>query len=214
MRRRRSSVLLQLVREVSHQRLRQWPTLHAEQRARLERLALTLLHPTTIIMRGTRPGPMPGVVTDTPFAALGHTTARGPVFIAWDAVEAELLGPQRTTNVILHEFAHKIDALDGSFDGTPRLDSREQRREWIEVGTAELAALRRGEAHGVLRAYAATNPSEFFAVATEAFFEQPVALRAQKPDLYRVLAQFYGQDTAGRETAPVLTTSIRDQGGP
>ena len=162
-----------------------------------------VIHPSTIMLRGERPGPIPGVMTDAPLAAHGHTSVRGPVYIAWDAVERELRTPHRHGNVILHEFAHKIDALNGTFDGTPRLATAEQLREWVEVCTAELALLRRGGSGGVLRAYAATNPSEFFAVATEVFFEQPLALRAQKPRLYDVLAGFYGQDPAQRDDTPV-----------
>lgn len=160
-----------------------------------------VIHPATIVMRGERPGPIPGVVTDAPLSAQGHTTSRGPVYIAWDAVERELATPQRTTNVILHEFAHKIDALNGVFNGTPRLATQEQLREWVKICTAELAALRRGHTTGVLRPYAATNPSEFFAVATEAFFEQSVRLQAEKPELYGVLARFYEQDPAARDAA-------------
>ena len=158
-----------------------------------------VIHPSTMVLRGERRGPIPGVVTDAPLAAHGHTSVRGPVYIAWDAVERELRMPQRDSNVILHEFAHKIDALNGTFDGTPRLATAEQLREWVEVCTAELALLRRGESGRVLRAYAATNPSEFFAVATEVFFERPMALHALKPRLYGVLARFYGQDPARRE---------------
>ena len=160
-----------------------------------------VIHPTTIVVRGERPGPFPGVRTDAPLPTLGHTSARGPVFLAWDAVERDLRAPERRSNVILHEFAHKIDALNGTFDGTPRMPSREQLQEWVEVCTAELRALRRGET-GVLRAYAATNPSEFFAVATETFFEQPIALQAEKPRLYDVLARYYLQDPAAREPQP------------
>lgn len=157
-----------------------------------------VVHPTTMVLRGQRPGPSPWVVTDAPLPALGHTSARGPVFIAWDAVERDLGAPHSATNVILHEFAHKIDALNGVLDGTPRLAGATQLREWIEVCTAAMAALRRGEGVAMLRPYAATNPSEFFAVATEAFFERPVGLQAQAPALYRVLAGFYRQDPAGR----------------
>lgn len=171
-----------------------------------------VIHPKTIVLRGERPGPFPGVMTDAPLPAHGHTSSRGPVFIAWDTVERELRRPHRTTNVILHEFAHKVDALNGTFDGTPPLADREQLREWIDVCTAELRALRRGEESGVLRAYAATNPSEFFAVATESFFEQPVALRGSKPQLYDVLSRFYRQDPARRAAddppAPTTHTSV------
>ena len=164
-------------------------------------VASVVIHPATIVLRGERPGPFPGVMTDAPLPTLGHTSSRGPVFIAWDAVERDLAG-QFGSNVILHEFAHKLDATDGLMDGTPRLDSEEQLQEWVRVCTDELAALRRGE-RSALRGYAATNPSEFFAVATEMFFERPVALLEVKPDLYRVLAGFYRQDTAAREPEPV-----------
>ena len=158
-----------------------------------------VIHPTTIVMQGERPGPSPGMMTDAPLPTLGHTTARGPVFIAWDAVERDLAAAEPATNVVLHEFAHKLDAHSGVMDGTPRLHDEEQLRQWIEVCSGELAALRRGESSRVLRPYAATNPSEFFAVATESFFQQPVALQAHKPQLYGVLAGFYGQDPAARE---------------
>ena len=119
------------------------------------------------------------------------------MYIAWDAVERDLRTPHSADNVILHEFAHKIDALNGVLDGTPPLADNDL-RDWVAVCTAELGALRRGEP-SVLRPYAATNPSEFFAVATEMFFEQPGALRATKPALYGVLARFYRQDPAVRE---------------
>ena len=161
-----------------------------------------VIHPSTIVLRGERPGPFPGVMTDAPLQAHGHTSVRGPVYIAWDAVQSELSTPDRSGNVVLHEFAHKIDALNGTFDGTPRLATTEQLQEWVEVCTAELAALRRGEGGGVLRPYAATNPSEFFAVATEVFFEQPLRLQAEKSALYSVLSRYYGQDPAAREPQP------------
>ena len=160
-----------------------------------------VIHPTTMVLRGERPAGIPGVVTNAPLHALGHTSANGPVHIAWDTVERELATPDRRSNVILHEFAHKVDALNGMLDGTPPLADRAQRQTWVEVCTAEMHALRRGTSAGILSAYAATNPSEFFAVATEAFFEQPQALRLRTPRLYAVLARFYRQDLAARADA-------------
>lgn len=168
-----------------------------------------VIHPTTIVMRGERPGPFPGTMTDAPLPAHGHTSARGPVFIAWDAVERELRTNDRSGNVILHEFAHKIDALNGTFDGTPPLATREQLEEWVQICTGELTALRRGD-RGLLRPYAATNPAEFFAVATEVFFEQPRALQEQKPALYGVLSRFYAQNPAAREPAPQIPEPADD----
>ena len=174
-----------------------------------------VIHPTTMQLRGERPGPFPGVVTNAPVAALGHTSARGPVFIAWDTAAAELASPHSTSNVILHEFAHKMDALNGLMDGTPVLADAEQLQEWVQVCTAELAAVRHGDGGGILRPYAATNPSEFFAVATETFFQQPAALRSVKPALYGVLSRFYRQDPAARTSAaPAGEVIVRYHYGP
>lgn len=158
-----------------------------------------VVHPTTMVLQGERPGPSPGVMTNAPLTVHGHTSSRGPVFIAWNQVELALRHPQRGTNVILHEFAHKIDALNGMLDGTPPLADSNQRRQWVDVCSAELDALRTGHGVPLLRSYAAKNPSEFFAVATEAFFEQPLQLRETSPPLYDVLYSFYRQDTAARE---------------
>ena len=83
-----------------------------------------------------------------------------------------------------HEFAHKIDMLDGLVDGTPPLERDEERTRWIEVCTAEYQALRNGTDDGFLDGYAAVNPGEFFAVVTEAFFDLPREMEAAKPDLY------------------------------
>lgn len=172
-----------------------------------------VIHPATIVLRGERPGPFPGTMTDAPLPTLGHTSWSGPVFLAWDAVQRDLDAPSSGTNVILHEFAHKLDAFDGTVDGTPRLADEARRREWVEVCTAELAALRRGVASPVLREYAATSPGEFFAVATEGFFEQPNRLRDAHADLYRLLAEFYRQDPAAR-AAPAPGSSTTDTGWP
>ena len=118
--------------------------------------------------------------------------------LSWAAVERDLR--QRDgQNVLLHELAHKLDAVDGLFDGTPELDGASQRAEWVRVCTAEHRRLRReGPGDGPLRAYAGESPSEFFAVATEVFFERPVALPRRAPELYEVFRRYYGQDPAAR----------------
>jgi Mlc titration factor MtfA (ptsG expression regulator) len=103
--------------------------------------------------------------------------------------------------VVFHEFAHKIDMVDGVADGMPRLSDRDSRMRWVEVCGREFQAVRRAVAEGTptpLRDYAATNQAEFFAVATEAFFDIPVALQEARPELYGVLRQFYRQDPAAR----------------
>ena len=120
------------------------------------------------------------------------------MILAWDSV---LAAGHDGQNVVLHEFAHQLDFLDGYADGTPPLPSEAAYRQWHEVMTAEYDRLVCESAHGrarVLDAYGATNPAEFFAVATEAFFEKPVPLRQRHPALYQVLRDYYRQDTAER----------------
>lgn len=159
-----------------------------------------IVHPSTITQRGPRATTVPGVVADGPLRVLGHALSRrGPVVLSWDAVRQDLRLPERGHNVILHEMAHKVDAVDGIFDGTPEIDDRTERAEWARVCTAELRRLRSAtEPDPVLRPYATENPSEFFAVATEAFFEQPTLLAEHKPALYAVLHGYYRQDPAAR----------------
>ena len=105
-------------------------------------------------------------------------------------------------NVVLHEFAHQLDMIGGVVDGTPPLRAREDYPEWQRVMTDEYEALRDASNLGqrtLLNPYGATNPAEFFAVTTECFFERPGAMRSIHPELYRVLARYYGQDPAERE---------------
>jgi Mlc titration factor MtfA (ptsG expression regulator) len=132
---------------------------------------------------------------------LGEAWYRGPVVLAWDSVRAGASGADHGHNVVLHEFAHQLDFLDGYADGTPPLSSREEYRQWHEVMTSEYKRLLRDSEHGharVLDAYGATNPAEFFAVATEAFFEKPLQLRERHAALYMALHGYYRQDTAER----------------
>jgi Mlc titration factor MtfA (ptsG expression regulator) len=157
-----------------------------------------IVTPTTRVLTGPRPTHAAGVVTDAPFPVIGQAHGRrGPVIIAWDAVRRDVRDPRRGHNVVFHEFAHKLDMLDGYIDGTPPLADRATHERWVSVCTAAYEALRAGEG-GLLRPYAGTNPGEFFAVATEVFFAQPVELATEMPDLYEVLAGFYRQDPAAR----------------
>ena len=127
----------------------------------------------------------------------GQAHHRGPVLLSWSTAAFEARHPDRGANVVMHEFAHQLDMLDGVVDGTPPLDDPTDRARWIDICTAEFEALQRGEP-SVLREYAATDAGEFFAVATEVFFSIPVELAADKPDLYDVLRAFYRQDPAAR----------------
>jgi Mlc titration factor MtfA (ptsG expression regulator) len=161
-----------------------------------------IVYPSTVVRRGVFASPvLAGAVTDAPVPLLGEARPRGPVVIVWDQARAQARFPGRGHNVVFHEFAHKIDMADGAADGTPRLPDRDSYRRWVDVCTREFEAVRRAAAEGTptpLRGYAGTNPAEFFAVATEAFFDMPVTLEETRPELYGVLREFYRQDPAAR----------------
>jgi Mlc titration factor MtfA (ptsG expression regulator)/Zn-finger nucleic acid-binding protein len=145
----------------------------------------------------------PGGVVHEGGGRLGEAWYRGPVVLGWEAVRVGGQDHRDGRNVVLHEFAHQLDFLDGWIDGTPPLKSRAQSQKWHEVMTAEYARLVEESERGkpkVLDAYGATDPAEFFAVATECFFEKPVQLLRRHPALYEVLRDYYGQDVAGRFT--------------
>ncbi|MFT5223700.1 MAG: Mlc titration factor MtfA (ptsG expression regulator) [Glaciecola sp.] len=161
-----------------------------------------IVHPTTVVTQRERPTQIQHVVTRAPMHLLGQAELYGPVLLAWDAV---LEGLQREDgeNVVLHEFAHKLDMRDGSVDGTPGLGDRESRRAWHEAATRTLRLLR-VRRDPILRHYGAQNPAEFFAVATETFFERPHELREHHPALYSALEGLYLQDPASL-ALPVTT---------
>lgn len=155
-----------------------------------------ILHPRTVVLHGARHVGTGALVTDDPMPISGQAHSRGPVVLAWSTVGYEARHPERGQNVVYHEFAHQLDMLDGAIDGTPPMQD-DLRERWVDVCTREFKRVRRGEDH-VLREYAATDPGEFFAVATETFFAAPLQLREHSPELYDVLAEFYGQDPARR----------------
>ncbi|MCA9580762.1 MAG: zinc-dependent peptidase [Myxococcales bacterium] len=128
---------------------------------------------------------------------LGVAHDRGPVVLAWDATKEGAYDPTDGRNVVYHEFAHKLDMLTGDVDGTPPLPSRADRRRWAEALEPVFLALRQATQDGdptFLDGYGAVSEGEFFAVATEHFFEQPKELKARHPELYRELAAFYKVD--------------------
>lgn len=162
------------------------------------------LHATAIRVRGEQPSELvDGLWYDDESELDGQAEEHGPLFLAWDAVLDDLRHPRRGRNVVAHEFAHALDLLDGVSDGTPPL-GRAERRRWAEVCSAELAALRAAPDpdEPLIPDDAAENPAEFFAVVTELFVTVPADLRAEHPDLYAVLADFYGQDPAARAGRP------------
>jgi hypothetical protein len=142
---------------------------------------------------------------------VGESWVHGSVVLSWDDVER---GVSRDgVNVVFHEFAHQLDHETGSDDGTPRLDDEEFRKHWVVVMTAEYQSLVRSVDAGertLLDEYGAESPAEFFAVATECFFELPRRLRERHPQLYDVLGRFYRQDPAAWvPPAPELRRRVR-----
>lgn len=134
-------------------------------------------------------------------ARLGESWYRGPVILSWAEIEDDAKHPGHGNNLIWHEFAHQIDMLDRSVNGTPPLESRAERQQWHDVMTAEFEQLQRDAHNGratVLDTYGAESEAEFFAVATECFFDAPVELREKHPRLYDLLAGYYRQDPAQR----------------
>jgi Mlc titration factor MtfA (ptsG expression regulator) len=169
-----------------------------------------LVYPSTVLPPEHHPGVFERVSGPVapPVPILGQAFGRGPVILVWDAVLHGARHPEQGHNVVYHEFAHKLDMLDGAADGTPLLVDRDQFAEWVAVCSFEFLRLRRLAEKGhktFLDAYGATSEAEFFAVATEEFFDRPLALQKHAPNLYRVLSAYYRQDPAGRvnRTCPV-----------
>ncbi|MEZ4650236.1 MAG: zinc-dependent peptidase [Candidatus Eisenbacteria bacterium] len=129
---------------------------------------------------------------------LGESWVSGAVVLSWDDTLVGTTIPDDAHNVVFHEFAHQLDQADGTSDGTPNLGHRHSRYvAWANVLGHEFLELRRDLAEGRrtwLNAYGATNEAEFFAVATEFFFERPIAMRQKEPELYAELKSFYGLD--------------------
>lgn len=156
-----------------------------------------VLHRGTIVSREPRPGPARGVMTDAPQHLAGQAGhGRRPIALDWRTVERDVARPERGQNVVYHEFAHKLDQLDGVFDGMPPLGSDRARAEWVQTLGTNFRRLVRHGRDPVIRAYAATNEVEYFAVTSELFFTVPDRLRDAHPRVYRRLADFYAQDPA------------------
>jgi MtfA peptidase len=142
-----------------------------------------------------------GVVHEGDEGRLGEAWLRGSVILSWDDVRRDAVDFEDGSNVTLHEFAHQLDQQDGSFDGAPLLEKPSHYRSWARVLMKEYRALGEAADRGqetLIDQYGATEPAEFFAVITEAFFEAPEALKAEHPELYAELKKFFRQDPAAR----------------
>jgi hypothetical protein len=168
-------------------------------------LRTVLVYPSTFVVPTTRHVGS-GVMEESHRVLAGESWQEGAVVLAWDEIRSAIQFPGNGYNVVLHEFAHQLDYEDGQTDGAPLLGHGEswkaQKRryaDWSRVMHAEFDQLRarvqRGEAT-VLRDYGATNPAEFFAVATECFFCKPQEMRQAHPELYEHMKWYYQQDPA------------------
>lgn len=143
--------------------------------------------------------------TRHPDPILGQSWGSGVVILSWDSTRHGVFDPRDGKNLVLHEFAHQLDQEDGEADGVPVGLRAASLKTWgrvMEQRYSWLVKARRKGRESVLDQYGATNRAEFFAVATEAFFEKPRQLRGKKPDLYEVLADFYGVDPVEAGLAP------------
>lgn len=138
-----------------------------------------------------------GVIHQQSRALGGEAWGRGPVILSWGDIDP--LGRERAVghNVVLHEFAHKLDMLNGPADGLPPLHHGMVLKHWSEDFSEVYSKLRKQVAahhHTDIDPYAAVNPAEFFAVVSETFFEAPERLIHHYPALYEELRSFYRQD--------------------
>lgn len=158
-----------------------------------------LVYPGAFIVERVRPEPS-GVLQEQRRVLAGESWSAGQVILSWEDVLEGAAIDDDGRNVVVHEFAHQLDQEKGFANGAPLLPRRERYERWSRVMAAEFARLRQESALGMasmLSDYGATDPAEFFAVASEAFFEQPARMAAAHPELYRELCGFYRLDPAG-----------------
>jgi MtfA peptidase len=136
----------------------------------------------------------------------GEAMEGGPVMLAWRDVDDAGASAVDGYNVVVHEFAHVIDMRGGITAGLDSVDPDSERGRWLNALAVDYErfaeALDRDE-ETFLDPYGGQSLQEFFAVAAEAFFVAPGELQAERPRLYGLLEEFFGQDPARGRTAPV-----------
>ena len=151
-----------------------------------------LVYPDTYVASSTQHDGLLQVTSTSSRA--GESWHRGPIVLAWEHVLQGALDSRDGHNVVMHEFAHKLDEENAAMDGLPLLPTAEQYQQWSQVLSAEFAVQQRKLANGdddVIDSYGATSPAEFFAVVTETFFEKPHQLQRHHPKLYEQFKQCY-----------------------
>jgi MtfA peptidase len=157
------------------------------------RLRSILMYPDAYIAH-ERVAMAGGVVEERQVARLGESWTTDQVVLSWQQIQYDLIHWQDGQNVILHEFAHQLDQEDGKAEGVPVLQRDADYKTWAEIMTVEYQQLCDRTTKGqktVLNPYGATNPAEFFAVATETFFEKPQQLMTHHGALYDQLQRYY-----------------------
>jgi len=157
-----------------------------------------LVYPSTFVVEHEQRDAI-GLVSTNSNPLVGESWSNGKVILAWDDAQRGVTNFRDGHNVVLHEFAHELDHEDGSTNGAPILRTRGAYKSWAAVFAAEFAELQLKAVHGqesLLDKYGATNPAEFFAVATETFFERPREMQAHHAELYQELKSFYCVDPA------------------
>lgn len=161
------------------------------------RLNTILIYPSAYVAKGAfRMGNQ--VIFDEESARLGESWQQGGTLIlAWDKVQADAGICGSGQNVVVHEFAHRFDQANGIADGIPIMKDKAHYERWCKIMHQEYEGLREELRHGyrdIIDPYGATNPAEFFAVSTEAFFCAPGLMKKFHPELYQELQDFYQLD--------------------
>jgi Mlc titration factor MtfA (ptsG expression regulator) len=142
-----------------------------------------------------------GVVHRRAAPLAGETMPGGPVILSWPDVEASRDWSSAGMNLVIHEFAHKIDMKSGEANGSPPLPAEMSRMAWQKAMSdayAHFSARVEKDADTAIDPYAADSPAEFFAVLSEVFFAEPTLLQREYPRVYSLFTQFYRQDPASR----------------
>jgi Mlc titration factor MtfA (ptsG expression regulator) len=161
-------------------------------------LRTILVYPQAYVVRRSRylPG---GIIAEGADIRIGESWHTGTVVLSWDDVQSKAGDIHDGHNVVFHEFAHQLDSSGAKLDSTPILQSHSTYIAWARVLQKEyqrLCSAVTANHSTLLDKYGAKNPAEFFAVATECFFEKPLELRSLYPELYEELKRFYQQDPA------------------
>lgn len=135
-----------------------------------------------------------GITSEKEIQVLGQSWENGLVVLSWDSAKSGARNSKDGHNLVIHEFAHQLDQADGHADGAPVLGSREQYKKWRKVCSRVFFDLNKRIEDGdktLIDDYGATNPAEFFSVATETFFEKPYYLKKKRPELYELFSEYY-----------------------